>query len=244
MIKGFPVEVHASWIARHYWCAEQARIFALEPVGVLEMKPRESLPEVPAWSFWGTFLHDILERRKHWRGNRQAPTESFKNLIRAHAPLSFTLWNTRIFFTPDDFRFTYPHVRIIEYKSTLRYPSRFALAKDMFQLRIYCLGLHRFFQEYYRDLKLDKVHRLQYYKAPRKVNDRVRVLKTFHVYIDDARLREIDHEIKHVFLVWRGKVPPKPPVVFKCHSCAPYFKVRCRFFNKTLSCLEWEGRFG
>jgi len=242
MIKGFPEEIRASWLAKYWYCAEMSRIRALEPIHVEEIENSE-LPPVAAWSFWGTCLHDMLERRKHWSGNKPSQTESFKSTLRGHMPLSFKIERTRIFFHPDNYIVHYPRVQIIEYKSTYTYPTTYKLVCDRFQLQVYIIGLKRVLKNIFKDLKLAERHRLQYYKMLQRPTDKIKVLRTFYIYTRSEAVKETPRHIREIFKVWRRKRDPLPPHIRKCRRCIDYWRFRCRFYRQILPLKDWKERF-
>jgi len=225
----FPTEIRASWLARHFYCAEQAYIKAHG----LNQNFKVRAPP----SFHGEIIHRQLAARI---GTPE--TEFFKNYLAELEPLSFKIFGTRVFFHPDDFRVRNGKVRVIEEKTvTSKKITFYKFCIHKFQLEIYVFGLNEILPEEYQ---LEKIHWLRYWKRT-QLWQKLKLVKLYPILIHPKYYWIIKDNIHQIFQIWRGKDMPQLPARWKCQKCPDSLKLHCRIYRRKIRIprTEWEVRF-
>jgi len=218
MIKGFPKEVRASWIARAKWCHYQSRLRACSLATRLTPIYTERTQQ-------GSYLHKLIDLRK--RNNES--TTRFKAVIASNEPIYRTVLGVKIYAHPDDYWVLQDtkRVRLIEYKTSKQKPTPAQFFPASFQLQIYDLVLKPLVSRL--GYVLADEHLLIYYNAPEHV-EKLRPIKT---YVVEANLEATLDEIRYIFEMWRGRAKPIPPQAWKCEdTCHPLYQRLCPWYPK------------
>jgi len=234
LIKGYPIDVRASWFARNFWCSEEARIKATM------MRFRTFAHKQREIEAMGRHIHVILENRK-----KTEEIEDFLNLLRTIEPLSFTYRGVKVYFHPDDFRIRKREVSVVEYKTVESKPNRFVYPIGETQLKIYLYGLSKILPKLSTFYSLAKRHKVMYWKRISKRKKKLRLVDVRWVFWDDAVKAEVEDIMDSCFKIWDKKVLPIPPREFKCRQCPYHIRKFCRYFTGQLK-LErknWASRF-
>jgi len=216
MIKGFPTEVRATWIARASWCHYDSKL-----------KATHSFLRTVAMSSditsKGSLIHNYLELKVH----RNPSTARFLTIIKSLEPLYRDILGTRIYAHPDNY-FVLPGtrcVRIVEYKTSRQKPTPFQIFPASLQLRVYHLVLEPIVKGI--GYELEDAHLLIFFNRPRDLGE-LRGIQSFFI---EANPKATLDEIRYIFDMWANKEKPIPPMDWKCEICMPAKKIFCPWYQ-------------
>jgi len=222
-------EIRAHEFVRHYYCAEEARLRAVQ--GIRSMKQS---PEIEG----GLTVDEWLKSRPHSKADLELQAK-----LAPWQPFSREFEDIEIIVHPDDFRVEYQktnggYVRFVsveEYKTakalkkdyktgTLEY-DWFSLRQAEFQVGIYAWVLHPILKRL--GYRLSAWQTISVYRRRDG-----KFLKRYEVKVDFA---DIEEKISTILKIWRGEIPPIPPQPWKCLRCDPVFQQRCTLINPKAS---------
>jgi len=236
-----PKEIRVHLFVRHYYCAEEARLRAVENV-----RPSQISKECGG----GTRVHDWLENRP------KSPSEiELLQRLQPYQPYKREFQGIQVVAHPDDLRIEFRkanggYIRIVaveEYKTTksLRRDIKtgeweyeyFSRRQAEFQVGIYAWVLYPILKDL--GYRLSSTQYLTIYRR----RD-AKFLKQYKIKVD---FQEIEQKISEILEYWRYALFPKPPLLdrwklwmpkeWKCKRCDPEFKSKC-IFQKIKTCVE------
>jgi len=216
MIKGYPIEVRATWIARASWCHYDSKLKATNSL-------LRTIPQASDTTSRGSEIHSLLETKIH----RNPSTKRFVTIIKALEPLYSEILGVRVYAHPDNY-FVRPGtktVRIVEYKTSLQKPTSFQVFPASLQLRTYHLVLQPIVEKI--GYELDDTHLLIFFNRPKSIKQ-LRALQSFFI---ESNLKATLDEIQFIFDMWAGKANPIPPMQWKCNICIPVKRMFCPWFQ-------------